>query len=142
MYSKIVNPETGRKVSTKGKLGQSILRNYINLLGGKAPPPLIYIRDCLQLMDAEWNKGAGKERWGTSIPWKSLENILAFSPKHSWSGKFGDLTIAHFKTEPQSVFLNPTLIRYGRTAAGIRKTSPYLLQAEQELKDFIENRGL
>uniref|UniRef100_A0A6C0B5D5 Uncharacterized protein n=1 Tax=viral metagenome TaxID=1070528 RepID=A0A6C0B5D5_9ZZZZ len=32
MYSKIVNPNTGRKVSTKSKLGQNILRKYINSL--------------------------------------------------------------------------------------------------------------
>ena len=44
MYSKIVNPKTGRKVSTKGKLGQSILRNYVDSLsnilsGGTVPLP-------------------------------------------------------------------------------------------------------
>ena len=43
MYSKIVNPKTGRKVSTKGKLGQSILRNYVdslsNILSGGSSPP-------------------------------------------------------------------------------------------------------
>ena len=43
MYSKIVNPNTGRKVSTKSKLGQNILRKYINSLyyinkGGSASP--------------------------------------------------------------------------------------------------------
>ena len=43
MYSKIVNPNTGRKVSTKSKLGQKILRKYINSLyyinkGGSASP--------------------------------------------------------------------------------------------------------
>ena len=32
MYTKIVNPNTGRKVSTKSKLGQKILRKYINSL--------------------------------------------------------------------------------------------------------------
>jgi hypothetical protein len=34
MYSKIVNPTTGRKVSIYGKIGKKILRNYIILLGG------------------------------------------------------------------------------------------------------------
>ena len=35
MYSKIVNPKTGRKVSIKSKLGKSILLSYINYsLGG------------------------------------------------------------------------------------------------------------
>jgi len=43
MYSKIVNPKTGRKVSTKGKLGQRILRDYVdslsNILSGGSSPP-------------------------------------------------------------------------------------------------------
>jgi len=35
MYSKIINPETGRKVSVKGKLGKQILNNYlVNMNGG------------------------------------------------------------------------------------------------------------
>tara|TARA_B110000967_G_C18550664_1_gene395199 strand:+ start:410 stop:571 length:162 start_codon:yes stop_codon:yes gene_type:complete len=34
MYSKITNPETGRKISINGKLGKTILRNYINVLQG------------------------------------------------------------------------------------------------------------
>ena len=34
MYSLIVSPITGRKVSVNGKLGKSILRNYINVLYG------------------------------------------------------------------------------------------------------------
>jgi len=32
MYSKIVNPKTGRRVSTKGKLGKNILKKYIQAL--------------------------------------------------------------------------------------------------------------
>lgn len=34
MYSKIENPLTGRRVSINGKLGRSILRNYLNVLSG------------------------------------------------------------------------------------------------------------
>ena len=34
MWKKIVNPETGRKVSIYGKIGQQILRNYISLQRG------------------------------------------------------------------------------------------------------------
>ena len=34
MYSKIVNPKTGRKVSITGRLGKTILRNYFNVLNG------------------------------------------------------------------------------------------------------------
>merc|ERR1712178_205562 len=35
MYGKIVNPLTGRQVSIYGKLGQQVIRNYINQLGGQ-----------------------------------------------------------------------------------------------------------
>ena len=34
MYSKIVNPKTGRSVIVTGKLGRLILKNYINVLEG------------------------------------------------------------------------------------------------------------
>ena len=34
MYSKIVNPMTGRKVSITGKLGKTILNTYLNVLSG------------------------------------------------------------------------------------------------------------
>jgi len=37
-FSKIVNPKTGRKVSTNSKLGKQILNNYINQLGGHNGP--------------------------------------------------------------------------------------------------------
>jgi hypothetical protein len=36
MWHKIVNPETGRKVSVTGTIGKRILRNYINQLNGGA----------------------------------------------------------------------------------------------------------
>ena len=36
MYSKIINPETGRKVDANGKLGRKILNNYLNILKGGA----------------------------------------------------------------------------------------------------------
>ena len=34
MYSKIVNPKTGRKVSVGGRLGRDILRRYLIVLRG------------------------------------------------------------------------------------------------------------
>ena len=34
MYSKIINPKTGRKVNVNGKLGKSIIRNYLVFLNG------------------------------------------------------------------------------------------------------------
>ena len=33
MWNKIVNPKTGRKVDINGKIGKSVLKNYINQLG-------------------------------------------------------------------------------------------------------------
>ena len=36
MYSYISNPETGRKVSIYGKIGQKVIRNYINVMNGGA----------------------------------------------------------------------------------------------------------
>ena len=36
MYSKITNPKTGRKVSVEGRLGKTILRNYLLVLKGGA----------------------------------------------------------------------------------------------------------
>ena len=41
MYSKIINPKTGRKVYVKGKLGKQILKNYLLVMrggSGSAPP--------------------------------------------------------------------------------------------------------
>ena len=35
MYAKIVNPKTGRKVSIKTKLGQNIIRKYLNVVRGE-----------------------------------------------------------------------------------------------------------
>jgi len=36
MYSKIVNPKTGRKVSVKSRLGKTIIRKYLFILSGGA----------------------------------------------------------------------------------------------------------
>lgn len=37
MYSKIVNPKTGRQVSINGRLGRQILKNYLIVLNGGTP---------------------------------------------------------------------------------------------------------
>ena len=215
MYSKIVNPKTGRKVSTKSKLGQNILRKYINSLyyinkGGTPPTPTtgfpspslasampsttpnqwaaaqqaprtrvplgfgpapapttpttglpspfaapappttgfpspiapsiptgaskpVLIKDFLPIMDNEWPNGPHGP--GSSIPWTSLEKIHALSKTHRWSGRFGDLTIAHFKTDPHSVFM---IYGFGGSVRAPRAT---LLSAEQDLKNHIINSG-
>ena len=42
MYSKIVNPKTGRRVSITSRLGKEILRNYLSILvGGEEFAPTI-----------------------------------------------------------------------------------------------------
>ena len=38
MFSQIVNPKTGRKVSINSRLGKRILSNYVNQLGGHNGP--------------------------------------------------------------------------------------------------------
>tara|TARA_B100000963_G_scaffold135102_1_gene117471 strand:- start:3195 stop:3689 length:495 start_codon:yes stop_codon:yes gene_type:complete len=39
MYTTIINPKTGRKVSIYGKIGQEVLKNYRYQLGGKCDGP-------------------------------------------------------------------------------------------------------
>ena len=34
MWDRIVNPESGRKVSVYGKIGQKVLKNYVKQIGG------------------------------------------------------------------------------------------------------------
>ena len=42
MYSKIVNPKTGRRVSITSRLGKEILRNYLSILvGGEKFAPTV-----------------------------------------------------------------------------------------------------
>ena len=33
-YNKIVNPETGRKVKVSSKIGQRVIKNYLNVQNG------------------------------------------------------------------------------------------------------------
>lgn len=43
MYSKIVNPTTGRKVLVNSRLGKKILRQYLEILtGGAGPDGAVY----------------------------------------------------------------------------------------------------
>lgn len=48
MYSKIVHPTTGRKVSVKSRLGKRILRNYLFILSGGAASS----SDCSSCLEA------------------------------------------------------------------------------------------
>ena len=41
MYSKIVNPKTGRKVSISGKIGRQVIARYIEQVGGVIRPDSI-----------------------------------------------------------------------------------------------------
>jgi len=42
MYTRIINPNTGKKVNINSKLGKNILNNYIKLLGGSGLNKLEY----------------------------------------------------------------------------------------------------
>ena len=44
MYKTIVNPSSGRRVSITGKLGRSIVQNYVNLLKGGAAVALAHLQ--------------------------------------------------------------------------------------------------
>ena len=61
MYSKITNPETGRKVDLFGKIGQKILRNYVNLMNGGGlfggPPPAPSCAQLEQECTSTWTEG-------------------------------------------------------------------------------------
>ena len=50
MYSKIVNPQTGRKVLINGRLGRQILKNYVTILIGGFHPDLPTIPEELEEM--------------------------------------------------------------------------------------------
>jgi len=51
MYKTIVNPETGRKVNVNGKIGQRVLTQYANQLGGGLSWPARqgFLKDCRDL---------------------------------------------------------------------------------------------
>ena len=55
MYSKIVNPETGRKISVTSQLGKKILRKYLNGLTGGATQDAERVR-CEEDLEAERRK--------------------------------------------------------------------------------------
>ena len=55
MYSKIVNPETGRKISVTSQLGKKILRKYLNGLTGGAAQGAERVR-CEEDLEAERRK--------------------------------------------------------------------------------------
>ena len=59
MYSKIINPKTGREVNINGKIGKEILRNYLNVLSGGSSPYNISCRN--KLKPDKLNKKGHKE---------------------------------------------------------------------------------
>jgi hypothetical protein len=56
MYDKIVNPETGRKVNINSKLGQQILRNYNQQIGGATEAELDKAMIRIDIMEFELNQ--------------------------------------------------------------------------------------
>jgi len=114
-YSKIVNPKTGRKVSTSGRLGKEILRNYFFVLsGGKKPssssdylpPEHLFYKDQLD------NYGA--------------ETIDCISPKH-----YDYNEIVTFLTDPASFHPNPSTM-IAQTNNGVRLSPTAALKKDVE----------
>jgi len=59
-YNKIVNPITGRNVNLFGKKGQSILKKYINQVGGRLETRSI---KCKPLLDSKLGEGGFKKAY-------------------------------------------------------------------------------
>ena len=57
MYSKIINPKTGRNVTIYGKIGQQILRNYISVLKGGASKCTNYHSDPIKCQASKDESG-------------------------------------------------------------------------------------
>ena len=87
MYSKIVNPMTGRRISITGKLGKIILRNYINILmgeaavhGGDADTSRLPLRSLAYIATSRW--GSSEEtRVGAARDFATLvaDNKIVYS---------------------------------------------------------------
>ena len=61
MYDKIVNPNTGRRVSIYGQIGREILKNYLNQLGGGLPDDSLQLTIIFTDPDDTSNKIRHKE---------------------------------------------------------------------------------
>jgi len=57
MYSKIINPKTGRNVTIYGRVGQQILRNYISVLQGGASKCTNYHTDPIKCQASKDESG-------------------------------------------------------------------------------------
>jgi hypothetical protein len=69
MYSNIVNPKTGRRVSVKSRLGKKILRQYLFILSGGAAlatTPAVGDTEYKKDQDAQYNTVIGGRYGGGS----------------------------------------------------------------------------
>lgn len=80
MYQIIINPETGRKVSIYGKIGQNVLQKYVSLMNGGATS--WELKDISESMDGKKARAKAKKRNST------LSNYLTKNEGESCTNSF------------------------------------------------------
>jgi hypothetical protein len=119
MYSKIENPLTGRRVSINGKLGRSILRNYLNVLSGGSVPNL-------SANERYYNAVSGKH---TSVGWRGGRKI----DDREGGARAGGVE----SSAPRPPFLPPREVTPGIARAIKRTARQARPGGHMEMLDFI-----
>ena len=90
MYSKIVNPKTGRRVSVKSMLGKNILRNYLLILSGGAARDAILAK----IINANKTKEVAKALKEASPSMRANRDVvLAAVVRNGWALEHADDTL-------------------------------------------------
>ena len=80
MYSKIVNPETGKKIKLNSKKGKIILNKYLNLIGGSKCNKTNPKPPCKKGYEIGDKKGACKDYQSLSIGDMEVEELYEYAP--------------------------------------------------------------
>ena len=137
MYSTIINPDTGKKLSTSSHLGMNILQNYVKSMYGGADPagdsPPSTLNNRAKLIDIEVSSDSDDEQVDSGLDsdsdsdssWLDIDNMLreykSQSPTSTSSRRldhqasnfeFGDITVV------DGVLLPPTIPKYEDTLSG------------------------
>ena len=90
MYSNIVNPKTGRRVSVKSMLGKNILRNYLLILSGGAARDAILAK----IINANKTKEVAKALKEASPSMRANRDVvLAAVVRNGWALEHADDTL-------------------------------------------------
>ena len=81
MYSKIINPETGRMVNVDGRLGKEILKNYLNVLHGGASSKSSTLFPSVVTNLKTTSTGSESESDSSSITFRNRDEVdILFTP--------------------------------------------------------------